>query len=83
MMQSSCAQETSQALNHWKTPSEIAVKENEDALKEIKDSGKSDMHYLTPEQKKAWQVAMQPTWQWAEGRVGKEVIGIMPKATSS
>jgi len=26
---------------------------------------------------------MQPTWQWAEGRVGKEVIAIMQKAASS
>src|ERR1051325_9221097 len=57
---------------------EIAVKENEDALAEIKASGRSELHYLTPEQKKAWQVAMQPTWQWAEGRVGKEVIAILP-----
>jgi C4-dicarboxylate-binding protein DctP len=62
---------------------DIAGKENEDALKAIKDSGRSELHYLTPEQKKAWQVAMQPTWQWAEGRVGKEVIGIMQKAASS
>jgi C4-dicarboxylate-binding protein DctP len=62
---------------------EIATKENEDALKAIKDSGRSELHYLTPEQKKAWQVAMQPTWQWAEGRVGKEVIAIMQKAMSS
>ena len=62
---------------------EIAGKENEDALKAIKDSGKSELHMLTPEQKKAWQVAMQPTWQWAEGRVGKEVIAIMQKAASS
>ena len=62
---------------------EIAAKENEDALAEIKKSGKSELHMLTAEQKKAWQVAMQPTWQWAEGRVGKEVIAIMQKAASS
>src|ERR1700693_5004830 len=41
---------------------EIATQENTDALKAIKDSGKSELHYLTAEQKKAWQVAMQPTW---------------------
>src|SRR5215470_10773504 len=62
---------------------EIAAKENEDALKEIKASGRSELHYLTPEQKKAWQVAMQPTWQWAEGRVGKEVLGVMQKSMGS
>src|SRR6266576_977314 len=59
---------------------EIAAKENDDALKAIKDSGKSELHYLSPEQKKAWQVAMQPTWQWAEGRVGKEVLAVMQKS---
>jgi C4-dicarboxylate-binding protein DctP len=62
---------------------EIATKENEDSLKAIKDSGRSELHYLTAEQKKAWQVAMQPTWQWAEGRVGKEVLAIMQKSTAS
>jgi C4-dicarboxylate-binding protein DctP len=62
---------------------EIAAKENEDALKVIKDSGKSELHYLTADQKKAWQVAMQPTWQWAEGRVGKEVLAVMQKSMGS
>src|SRR3954468_24881339 len=61
----------------------IAQKENDDALAEIKKSGRTTLHPMTDEQKKAWQVAMQPTWQWAEGRVGKEVIGIMQKAASS
>jgi len=61
----------------------IAQQENNDALDAIKKSGRSELHMLTPEQKKAWQVAMQPTWQWAEGRVGKEVIAIMQKAASS
>src|SRR5436305_2084022 len=62
---------------------EIAVKENDDALAEIKASGRSELHYLPPEQKKAWQVAMQPTWQWAQCRVGKEVITIMQKSMST
>jgi C4-dicarboxylate-binding protein DctP len=59
----------------------IAVKENEDALAEIKASGKTTLHTLTPEQKKAWQTAMQPTYQWAKGRVGAEVLDILSKAT--
>src|SRR5947199_7602921 len=33
----------------------IAVKENEDALAEIKKSGKTTLHYLTDDQRKAWQ----------------------------
>jgi C4-dicarboxylate-binding protein DctP len=57
----------------------IARKENEDALEEIKKKGASTMHYLTPEQKKAWQEAMAPTYQWAKGRVGQEVLDIVAK----
>ncbi len=58
----------------------IAHKENVDALAEIKASGKTTLHYLTPEQRKAWQVAMAPTYQWAKGRVGPEVLDILSKA---
>src|SRR3954452_8527873 len=61
----------------------IAVKENEDALAEIKASGKTTLHMLTPEQQKAWRTAMQPTYAWAKGRVGAEVLDILSKATAS
>jgi C4-dicarboxylate-binding protein DctP len=57
----------------------IAVKENEDALAEIKKSGKTTLHYLTDEQKKAWEVAMRPTYAWAKGRVGQEVLDLVAK----
>ena len=57
----------------------IASKENEDALAEIKASGKTTLHYLTPEQKLAWQKAMQPTYKWAKGRVGGEVLDLLAK----
>jgi C4-dicarboxylate-binding protein DctP len=57
----------------------IAVKENEDALAEIKASGKTELHYLTDAQKAAWQKAMAPTYKWAEGRVGKEVLDLLSK----
>src|SRR4051794_11750674 len=55
----------------------IAVKENEDALAEIKKKGATTLHYLTDEQKKAWQVAMAPTYKWAKGRVGGEVLDLL------
>jgi C4-dicarboxylate-binding protein DctP len=58
----------------------IAHEENVDALAEIKKSGKTTLHYLTPEQRKAWQVAMAPTYQWAKGRVGPEVLDLLAKA---
>jgi C4-dicarboxylate-binding protein DctP len=57
----------------------IAVKENEDALEEIKKAGKTTLHYLTDDQKKAWQAAMQPTYGWAKGRVGQEVLDLLAK----
>jgi C4-dicarboxylate-binding protein DctP len=57
----------------------IAVKENEDALAEIKKSGKTTLHYLTDDQKKAWEVAMRPTYAWAKGRVGQEVLDLVAK----
>jgi C4-dicarboxylate-binding protein DctP len=57
----------------------IAVKENEDALAEIKKSGKTTLHYLTDDQRKAWQDAMRPTYAWAKGRVGQEVLDLVGK----
>src|SRR3979490_2195921 len=57
----------------------IAIKENEDALADIKKSGKVAFHYLTDDQRKAWQVAMQPTYKWARGRVGGEVLDLLAK----
>ena len=57
----------------------IARKENEDALAQIKASGKTTLHYLTDDQRKAWQVAMQPTYKWAKNRVGQEVLDLVAK----
>jgi C4-dicarboxylate-binding protein DctP len=57
----------------------IALKENEDALAEIKKTGKTTLHYLTDDQKKAWQAAMRPTYAWAKGRVGQEVLDLVAK----
>jgi len=57
----------------------IAQKENEDALEEIKKSGKTTLHYLTDEQRAAWQKAMAPTYKWAKGRVGQEVLDLLYK----
>jgi C4-dicarboxylate-binding protein DctP len=57
----------------------IARKENEDALTEIKKSGRTTLHYLTDQDRKAWQTAMQPTYKWAKGRVGQEVLDLLAK----
>jgi C4-dicarboxylate-binding protein DctP len=57
----------------------IAIKENEDALAEIKKSGTTTLHYMTDDQRKAWQTAMAPTYKWAKGRVGGEVLDLLAK----
>ena len=60
-----------------------ASKDNEDALAEIKKSGKSTVHILDVAQKKEWQTEMAPTWEWAEARVGKEILDLMKKAMAA
>src|SRR5438067_7647151 len=57
----------------------IARQENEDALAAIKASGKTTLHDLSDDQRKAWQVAMAPTYKWARGRVGGEVLDLLAK----
>jgi C4-dicarboxylate-binding protein DctP len=57
----------------------IAAKDNEDSLAEIKKSGKTTLHYLTDQQRAAWQKAMAPTYKWAKGRVGQEVLDLVYK----
>ncbi len=57
----------------------IAQQENEDALALIKKNGKAKLLYLTDDQKKAWQAAMAPTYKWAKGRVGGEVLDLVAK----
>ncbi len=61
----------------------IARQENTDALAEIKKSGKSEIHVLSADQRKVWREAMAPTWTWAEGRVGKEVLDLLKKVTAA
>ena len=34
---------------------------------------------LPDDQKKAWQEAMRPTYAWAKGRVGQEVLDLIAK----
>jgi C4-dicarboxylate-binding protein DctP len=55
----------------------IAQKENEEALAEIKKSGKTTLHQLNDQQRQAWQKAMAPTYKWAKGRVGQEVLDLL------
>jgi C4-dicarboxylate-binding protein DctP len=52
----------------------IAKQENVEALAKIKASGKTTLHYLTPDQVAAWKAAFKPLYKEAEGRVGKQIV---------
>ncbi|MET4275631.1 MULTISPECIES: TRAP transporter substrate-binding protein [unclassified Bradyrhizobium] len=49
-------------------------KENEDALAEIRKSGKSEIIKLTPEQDEAMRKAMEPVYKDAASRIGQPLI---------
>ena len=61
----------------------IARKENEDSIAQIEASGKTTIHVLTQPQRQAWKTAMMPTYEWANGRVGREVLELLSKAIVS
>ncbi|MCK1737522.1 TRAP transporter substrate-binding protein [Bradyrhizobium sp. 138] len=58
-------------------------KENDDALAEIKKSGKSEIIKLTPEQDAAMRKAMEPVYKDAAGRVGQPLIDEFLKEAKS
>ena len=61
----------------------IARKENEDSTAQIETSGKTTIHVLTQPERQAWKTAMMPTYEWAKGRVGREVLELLSKAIDS
>ncbi|MGM4959396.1 TRAP transporter substrate-binding protein [Bradyrhizobium barranii] len=58
-------------------------KENDDALAEIKKSGKSEIIKLTPQQDEAMRKAMEPVYKDAAGRVGQPLIDEFLKESES
>ncbi|MCS3726747.1 TRAP transporter substrate-binding protein [Bradyrhizobium betae] len=58
-------------------------KENDDALAEIRKSGKSEIIKLTPEQDEAMRKAMEPVYKDAAGRVGQSLIDEFQKEAKS
>lgn len=58
-------------------------KENDDALAEIKRSGKSEIIKLTPEQDEAMRKAMEPVYKDAASRVGQPLIDEFQKEAKS
>lgn len=62
---------------------DIAKQDNLDALAKVKESGKSEIIELTPEQKTAWKKALAPVHREMGGRVGKDLIQSIYQATGN
>ena len=60
---------------------EIAKKENDDALVEIKKAGKTEIITLTPEEKREWKKALIKVHKENESRIGKDLIESIYKET--
>ena len=62
---------------------DIAQKENDDALAAMKASGKTEFHEMTADEKKAWKDKLKPVHEEVAGRVGKDLIQSIYKATGA
>lgn len=60
----------------------IASTENEEALKAIKQSGKTTVHELSAEEKELWKKTLLATYSKAESRVGKDIIRDLQNAAA-
>jgi len=63
-----------------KYANEISQKENDEALEDMKKSGKTQFIELTAEQKARWKQAMMPVYTEMASRVGKNLIDEFEKA---
>src|SRR5258706_3813377 len=61
----------------------IAQKENDDALAEMRKSGKTTISTLTPAEKDAWKKALLPVYQEMSGRVGQGIIDEFKKEANA
>ena len=52
----------------------VAAKDNEDAIEKVKQWGKTEIHVLTPEEKKAWIAKLMPVHKEMESRFPKGFI---------
>ncbi|MBF0394130.1 MAG: TRAP transporter substrate-binding protein [Alphaproteobacteria bacterium] len=62
---------------------EIAQKENDDSLAAIKASGKTEVYEMTDAERQAWRKVLLPVHEEMAGRVGKELIESIYKATGT
>jgi C4-dicarboxylate-binding protein DctP len=62
---------------------DISQKENDDALAEMKKSGRIEFITLTPQQKAAWKAALDPVYKDMASRVGKDLLDEFVKETKA
>jgi C4-dicarboxylate-binding protein DctP len=60
---------------------EIAKKENDDALEQLRKAGTTEIITLTPDEKRAWKKALIKVHKENESRIGKELIESIYKET--
>lgn len=66
-----------------KYANEISQQENDEALDEMRKSGRTQFIELTPDQKARWKKALMPVYSDMASRVGKTVIDDFEKATKA
>ena len=57
----------------------IAKQDNDEALEEIRKTGKVQVYPLTPAERKSWLDAVLPVHREMEKRIGKDVIDALYK----
>jgi C4-dicarboxylate-binding protein DctP len=62
---------------------QISQSENDEALAEMKKSGKITLIELTADQKAAWRKALEPVYTEMQSRVGKDILEEFQKETRS
>ena len=62
---------------------DIAKKENDDALESVRKSGKTQIITLTADERKAWKKALVGVHREQQGRIGKETVEAVYKATGN
>jgi C4-dicarboxylate-binding protein DctP len=60
----------------------IAQEENDKALQAMKDSGKTEFHDLTDDERTKWMEALKAVYEVAAARTGPEIIEAMQKAVA-
>jgi C4-dicarboxylate-binding protein DctP len=61
----------------------LALEENDDALKEMREAGKTKFHEPTADERQAWVDALTPVRQTMSDRVGKDLISRIEAATGA